>query len=795
MKNSFKLFVLLVMIAGFFQPVFSQQRTSESVRNVLGKIQTMEIMYPQQKVYLHLDKEEYIAGESIWVKAYLVDAVRHLPDTMRANLYIEVVNSQHQPVNMVLLHSDFGFSNGQIELHDSLPEGSYLVRGYTNWMNNFDQELFFEKQIFVHNPSEVNYVRRGTVRQNRRFNRQVERKMEQMEFHLFPEGGNLVEGLENRVAFKASNALGSGMAASGEILGSNGGLVAQFQTERDGMGTFSFTPQAGVAYRAVVHFENGRRMNVDLPMAMTQGYVLKADLVNQEIQIQVDANFDPAAYGIAPEIFLLGQTRSHAYFLETGTLNNGSFQTRVLADVLPTGVCQITLFDANGTPLAERLVFVNHQDMLPVEISTRELTIDNFQGLEVDVNVEGVFSEGSYSLSIIHSDAEISPAESHIGSYLLLTSDLENSIQAPASYFSEQTPEMNQVMDLLMLTNGWRRFKWDRILAGEFPQITYGRASGLTIAGTVTPTSSAFPTGEIAVQMVVNQEGRKVHSTTTDNQGSFAFPGIYYNEYFLAEFSIPMDPAGRNLRIELLSRDFQELVFTRDFNTRPTSIVSRGSRWRKVSRPETTLSPRKRLEANEQPIYGNADQVIHMQDLQSHYTNVYEVLQARATGLMVSNGRIMLRGPSSINLSNEPMFMIDGIMTHSSVFFNMPVTDVDRLEIIKGSSAAIYGVRGANGVILAYTRRGMHETPRTVDYLLIGFQSPREFSASNLPLNLYQQTEVAKTIFWEPSVSLNQNGNANWTLQLTNPNQNIRILFEGIDQNGKLAFKEYHIKR
>lgn len=796
MRNYFKFLLMFIWFAsGYILPAASQQAASEASRNVLGAIQTMEVVYPQQKVYLHTDKDEYIAGESIWVKGYVVSSTTHLPDTMKANLYMEIINNYQETVNVVLLHSENGIAHGRFDLQDSLPEGNYLVRAYTNWMYNFSPALFFEKEIFVRNPIEENYIRRRQVRQNRSLNRDIEAKMEEMQFHVFPEGGDLVAGLENRVAFKASNSLGHYSDASGELVASGGNKVAEFKSLQDGMGVFSFTPQKGVQYQAKVTFENGQKKTVDLPQVKEHGYILKTDIGPREIMVQVKASSDTQAMAdFSSEVFVLGQTRSRAYFMENAVLNNGEYSARIPLNILPSGVCQITLFDASGRPLAERLVFVNHNDMLPVEIATRNLKVDDQQALEVDVTFdvdEYSASQASYSLSVVSSENELQPAKSNIASYLLMTSDLEKQVNSPWKYLSDDSPEMQKAMDLVMMTNGWRRFDWDKILAGNYPEINFRRASGLTIAGEVKPTSSGRPTGEIAVEMVVRQDGRNVHTTTTDPEGNFFFSDLFFNDYFVAEFAIPRDPTNRNLRIGLHSRDFRESEYTRSLDLQPTSVVSRGDDWERVKQPETSLRSRwQERSAEPAPIYGNADQVIFMQDLQTHYSTVYDVLRSRATGFMVHDGQVMLRGPSSVNLSSEPLYVIDGVTAQRQVFFNLPPADLDRIEILKGSAAAIYGVRGTNGVILAFTKRGGQESLRTVDYMLIGFQSPREFSASNFSPQLYQQYNIDKTIFWEPKITPNGDGNASVMFALPPNAGNLRIVLEGIDNNGKVAFQE-----
>lgn len=85
-------------------------------------------------------------------------------------------------------------------------------------------------------------------------------------------------------------------------------------------------------------------------------------------------------------------------------------------------------------------------------------------------------------------------------------------------------------------------------------------------------------------------------------------------------------------------------------------------------------------------------------DENNTYQNIYEMIAGKVSGVMVSGTSITIRGKSSFNLSTEPLFVVDGVITNS--IENIIPNDVDNISILKGSESAIYGSRGANGVIL-----------------------------------------------------------------------------------------------
>lgn len=90
----------------------------------------------------------------------------------------------------------------------------------------------------------------------------------------------------------------------------------------------------------------------------------------------------------------------------------------------------------------------------------------------------------------------------------------------------------------------------------------------------------------------------------------------------------------------------------------------------------------------------------------SQYSNIFEIIRGRFTGVQVVNGEIQIRGVNSINSSTAALIVVDGVTVDSSVLNTIPTTQVKSINVIKDGSAAIYGARGANGVVIIETRRG-----------------------------------------------------------------------------------------
>src|SRR5690606_3151295 len=144
MKN---LLLILLIFCSFLVKGQNNTKFEES----LQKLEDYKNNFPREKVYLHLDKPYYSIGDQIWFKAYLTVGNYNFLSSLSKILYVELINSDEEIAISVRLPVINGITFGDILLVDSLMEGDYRIRAYTNWMRNFDERYFFDKTIQVGN--------------------------------------------------------------------------------------------------------------------------------------------------------------------------------------------------------------------------------------------------------------------------------------------------------------------------------------------------------------------------------------------------------------------------------------------------------------------------------------------------------------------------------------------------------------------------------------------------------------------------------------------------------------------
>lgn len=122
-----------------------------AVEGVLEKLGKYADNYPQEKVYLHMDKPYYTVGDDIWFKGYVTIGAYNNLSGLSKILYVDLINPDEQIVQSIRVPLISGVTMGDFQLADSLVEGNYRIRAYTNWMRNFDSDAFFDRVLPIGN--------------------------------------------------------------------------------------------------------------------------------------------------------------------------------------------------------------------------------------------------------------------------------------------------------------------------------------------------------------------------------------------------------------------------------------------------------------------------------------------------------------------------------------------------------------------------------------------------------------------------------------------------------------------
>jgi hypothetical protein len=307
--------------------------------------------------------------------------------------------------------------------------------------------------------------------------------LNKVDFTMFPEGGDLVCGLDNNVAFTALNEFGKPADVEGVVLTEKGSKVATFSSFHQGMGAFKFNPQSGEKYVVKITKPEGIAETFALPSALERGYVLNID--NSKIgEVSVNINTTETE-----KLAVVAQVRGKLYYSTLIDAKPGSNKFIFSTDEFPIGVSQITLFDSKGIARAERLAFVNKHKQLNISVDTEKEKYLPREKVKMTVTVKderGLPMPANLSMAVVN-DQLLSFADDKSGnilSQLLLQQDIKQKVEEPAFYFNAKEPKADKALDYVMMTAGWRRFSWEKLMEEELPAISYLGERAI-IAGTV----------------------------------------------------------------------------------------------------------------------------------------------------------------------------------------------------------------------------------------------------------------------------------------------------------------------
>lgn len=300
---------------------------------------------------------------------------------------------------------------------------------------------------------------------------------------FFPEGGDLIATLPSQIAFKASDNAGKPVDVQGYVRNNNGDVVASLDSYHKGVGMFELTPESGERYTFEVTHPSGINKKYELPQIRSNGYVLSVvDVDKKTIKLNIHSSS-------SDEVSIIAGVRGKSHFTKTLQVDKGSNSLEIPVEDFPMGIAQITLFDNNGVARAERLTFVKSDKELKVKIKTDKATYLPREKVEVSLDVRdgnGQPMATNLSLAVVD-DQLLSYADdksSNMLSWMLLEADINEKIDEPAFYFDQSEAKAETALDLLLMTAGWRRFKWEAIAENQLPTLEH-KAEKKVIAGTV----------------------------------------------------------------------------------------------------------------------------------------------------------------------------------------------------------------------------------------------------------------------------------------------------------------------
>ncbi|HVV55916.1 MAG TPA: TonB-dependent receptor plug domain-containing protein [Mucilaginibacter sp.] len=765
-----------------------------------------------EHVYLHLDKPNYSFGDTIWFKAYTVIGRHHQLSGLSKVLYAELISPADSVVTRQILPLASGVTWSDIPLARTLKPGVYRLRAYTRWMRNFGSGSFYEQRITIGGTPPV--IAQHSTK-------------EHPDVQFFPEGGQMVIGVRCRVAVKAVGPNGLGVDIKGVIKDNTGNIAADFATQHLGMGVFAFVPMAGKKYHAQVLAPGETSFNVNLPAALSEGYTLAVnDLDKDSIYVRVAVNDKTLKSNHDKRFGIIAQSNGKVLYTTEAGLDHTVYTASIPKKRFPEGIAQFTLFSQSGEPLAERLAFIdngngelrlNLKPFLKSDYEKGKMKFELSTTDDSNKTAPGTFSVAVINESLVKPDSN---AEQTILTGLLLTPELKGYIEQPGYYFAYRTTKTHADLDVLMLTQGYRRYDWKRILDTAQQPLKYLPEKAPEIAGRLTtPRGKAVAGGKVTLMDI--RDGI-LRDTITDTAGDFRFTGLVIADTATLVLKAKKQNNSDNVKIvpelpeypaiepENYPYGTDTLVNRQQYDAYQkvqTEYIDRNGKLLKTVVVKAHKIPPKPDLSNSSNLNGpgHANQVVMYNQL-SGCVVLSECLNGLLFGVRFSKPDIEGKSiPYSERMTGRlngqlPMTLIvDGITMDASHLDELNPKDVYSIEVLRsGTYLAIYGSSAAGGALVITTKRGgegadyIEREPSgivTIPYL--GFYKSRSFYVPKYRRQNDKVRDTRNTVYWDPNILTGKDGKASLEYFNNDTKGVYRIIIEGINDDGNIGRTVY----
>jgi hypothetical protein len=740
---------------------------------------------PKEKLFVHTDKSVYVAGEVIWFKVYVTDARFHIPVDVSKVAYVEILDKVNTPVLQAKIELQKGSGNGSLLIPASVNSGNFRLRAYTRWMRNSSPDFYFEKPVTIINtlrnfsppaplPSAIKY-----------------------DIQFFPEGGNLVNNIESKIAFKIADQYGKGIDGRGAVLNLKNDTVLNFKTSYAGIGNFNFTPKAGESYKALLNIRKDTNVVVNLPAAYEKGYVMH--LEDAENQLIVTISTDNQSED--QFIYLLSHTREKNNFAEAKTITGHKAVFIINKKMFGEGITVFTIFNQLKQPVCERLYFKKPEPQ-DIDIKTDHETYTKRDKVTLDI-AANKNEVNDLSLSVYHTDSLQPPDSADMLSYLWLVSDLKGYIESPGYYFTSG-PDADKAADNLMLTQGWRRFKWEDVLNNKKTFFEFiPEYEGHIITGRIINKQSGLPAKNITGYLSAPAKKYQFAAANSNSDGQILFNTKDFTgtEQIIVQTNSKLDS---NYRIDILNPYSEKFSGTLLPGLTISPSLLNQLLYHSINSQVQTTYLNDSLNrfyfpfADTSHFFGPPEKVYYLDDY-TRFTTMEEVLREYVQEVVPRKQNrkfhlYILKDPHEF-FELDPLVLVDGVP-----FFDMDsVIAIDPLKIknIDLSSKKYYfGPLVSDGIISYSTYEGnldgIRLDPNAVVMEYEGLQLKREFYSPVYETSAQKNNhtpDFRNLLYWSPDIKINKQDKKAVTFYTSDLDGKYFIMLQGISATGKIFSK------
>jgi len=759
---------------------------------------------PKEKIHVHFDKTIYNKEETIWYKVYILDD-QGLTQLSK-HVYMEWFDQGGKMIRQHVAPLFQSTAKGSFDLPADYTGSVIRMKVYTRWSLNDDPAFGFERDIVINNNETI--VKPSKTENNTSVN-------------VFPEGGELITGLNSLVAFKATDRFGKPVKIKGLLVNQLGKSLDTIKVRHDGMGSFRLMPKAGETYSLKWIDPVGNTGIIGIPVNKKEGITLSVTTNNEFANVKVERTAS------IPENckrlnLLVHMNQIVLFKVSLNTADKQLLAANIPIEGLNTGILQFSLFSSDWLPIAERIVFVNNREhefgakLIPQLVTLTKKGKNVFDIFVADTTITNM------SVAVTDASLESTQANHTIYSDLLLSSELKGKIHNPGYYLSSDADSVTANLDLVMLTNGWRKFNWEKLKASIAPEIKYPvETDMIRVTGKVYGLKNVSANDLMLNLIIQNKDSSKnfIFQPVTkeglfqsENMFIFDTARVFYNfnqnqklnEITQVQFDNGLLKASGK-QLELNNENMLNLWNDSVSLAKMNAFLQMQEDWKKRSSYKSLQEViiKSKAKSNTQALDeryasglfsgGDAQVFDFLNDPAAlGGIDIISYLQGRVAGLVIN------RSGASTSMSwrgATPDLYLDQMQVGADFIQSINVSDIAMVKVFRPPFFGSMG-GGSGGAIAIYTKKGgdfkgdnSKSSKSMQSALLVGYTRFKEFfnpQYDNPAEN--NDTDIRTTLYWNPYVITNKKS-PRFKVQFFNNDisKRLQIVLEGVNADGKMT--------
>lgn len=770
------------------QDVFNEKSITENNSNYF-KLE-------RENIHTQFTKTVYTAGETIWLKGYVIDKTTGLPNIKSSNIVMEIHNSKGEKIDSKLLYSENSTFSGYYKIDQTIESGQYYFRFFTNYMNNFSEDESSTYEISIINPT------------NYKNNLLKKFDPNQITINYYPESGILLENTDNEIVVEIKDCNGlSGIIQNIEVVDDKEKVLTNFSTNQNGVGKFKLLEVTDLNYKIKIQNENLKLIDRIIEKPIKTGYIINInDNYNSET-LFVNIKTNSKTLDKKENIWLGIQYLNNVDLIKVNFDNNSSSKNLAFSKKdLSYGINNFVIVNEKKEVLSKRLYY-NHNPNLNnnIDIISKVVSQDS-----IKYTFRSNLKLGEISYSILPSKTITKPNKYSIHSSFLINNNIKRNLNNVAYYLSDYNRLKHFELDNALYCT---EYKYNFLTSFNVPEEKFKAEHGLTLTGKI---NTPINYKDYKVNLLSITSGNRI-TTYINEKNEFRFENLIVDDStsvhltlidkknvakeFSSTYNLIKAKSSFFKPINITSYCPENIIKKDELDNISFPQLSKGTKLLdSISIKKTGVkSPKLTNYKNSAYLSSMVDGYKITDDVAKNFRDVITFLSTKGFDVATEGGQVTIvsRVSRSFSQSREPAIMVDNSpIADVNYLYGMRMADVDEIYINKRGYGA--GGMGRNGVISIFTKKtygskGKYSSPSKNYICEGGFTSFLPFK-SILPINFSDESFVNfGSFFWNAKTNTNAAG----VFEVTLPkavNENVIIYMEGINSSGLILSKTIDIK-